>query len=85
MQQFHHKEPKTIGVLKELVLEENRGKNNIKVVDRTEVTPELLALVKAYQSNYPDLLANHRHIAKEIGMTNKLCKKCISILENEER
>lgn len=84
MQQFHQKEPKTIGVLKELVLEENRSKNNTKVIDRTEVTPELLAAVKAYQSYYPDLLANHRLIAKEIGMTNKLCKKCIAILEDEE-
>ncbi|MFD2871985.1 potassium channel family protein [Mucilaginibacter ximonensis] len=83
MQQFHQKEPKTMGVLNELVLELQRGKNNTKVVDRTEITPELIDAVKGYQSQYPDMLANHRQIAAEIGMTNKLCKKCILIIESE--
>ncbi|AMR29945.1 hypothetical protein A0256_00200 [Mucilaginibacter sp. PAMC 26640] len=79
MQQFHQKEPGTMGNLNELVLQMARSQNETPIVHRTMIVPALLDRVKAKMNAYPDPLASYRQIAAEMGMTNKLCQRCIAL------
>jgi|GEM_PF-2467561 len=83
MQQFHLSEPGTLGNLNELVLQMSRSQTETPVIHRTVIVPALLQRVLLKMNAYADPLANHRQIAAEMGMTNKLCQRCIRLNLND--
>lgn len=79
MQQFHQKESGTLGNLNELVLQMARSQNVAPIVHRTMIVPALLDRVNEKMKAYTDPMASYRQIAEEMGMTNKLCQRCIAL------
>lgn len=84
MQQFHVRDEKIIRLLKEIERNAN-GLNNTKPpIHRTEITQELLNVVSSYRKKYDDLSKNYKEIADDLGMTYKLCLRCIKEIKAEK-
>lgn len=82
MQIFHQNDSKILANLKGLELENSRLENDRDIIYRTSINQELISRVLEIGKKYTDIKNNYKLIAAEIGMTNKLCLKCIENSQN---